>query len=40
MGKLWLRANQPTGDRWIKLKDGSNGLFVMVGEINTKKTKQ
>ena len=26
MGKLWLRANQPTGDRWIKLKDGSNGL--------------
>ena len=26
MGKLWLRANQPTGDRWIKLKDGNNGL--------------
>jgi hypothetical protein len=26
MGKLWLRPNQPTGDRWIKLRDGSNGL--------------
>ena len=26
MGKLWLKPNQPVGDRWIKLKDGSNGL--------------
>lgn len=26
MGKLWLRPNQPTGDRWIKLRDGDNGL--------------
>ena len=26
MGKLWLRPNQPTGDRWVKLRDGDNGL--------------
>jgi len=26
MGKLWMRPNQPTGDRWLKLRDGNNGL--------------
>jgi len=26
MGKLWLKPGQITGDRWLKLKDGNNGL--------------
>ena len=26
MGKLWMRPNQSTGDRWVKLRDGNNGL--------------
>jgi|TARA_Y100000289_G_scaffold62151_1_gene70970 hypothetical protein len=26
MGKLWLKPGQIAGDRWIKLKDGNNGL--------------
>ena len=26
MGKLWLKPGQIVGDRWIKLKDGNNGL--------------
>jgi len=26
MGKLWMRPNQPTGDRWLKLRDGNNEL--------------
>jgi len=26
MGKLWLKPAQIIGDRWLKLKDGNNGL--------------
>ena len=33
MGKLWLKPGQITGDRWLKLKDGKQWTYLLVGTL-------